>query len=286
MKKSIWTEQRDDFFVKRFNELFSEWKQKGGKNTQGEFARQICEIRHEKTGEKCPVTNSYVSEWSRGKWFPDQYISEIAEVLGVKEEVFFFQTHDDFYKYSSEYMTKIGHGEFSQFCDEIGLDLRFLYVIRSLMGSSFDELFPLWTPIAPKKSRDISNDDGIYSHMGTECLSTSAKMDDDVNIFQCVVHDEEAETEEGRTITLGRADLRFIKDIQDEVINLIEFCFMKREKDLQKESEEASRRSSPVLPDGGRVVRLLKAEELNQIDRYFKEYVDKKPGTNSQKGGK
>ena len=146
--KSKWTQQRDDFFQKQLKKFFETWHgEDPKKNTQGEFARQVCEIRHKKTGEKCPVTNSYVSEWLRGVWFPEMYLPEIAEVLGVKEEDFFFQTHDDFYKLSSEYMTKIGRGEISQFCDEIGLDLQFLYIIRKLLGSNFDDMFPTWTPL-------------------------------------------------------------------------------------------------------------------------------------------
>ncbi len=271
MKKSKWIEQRDEFFVKRFKELFAEWKKKDRKNTQGEFARQICEIRHKKTGEKCPVTNSYVSEWLRGKWFPDQYIPEIAEVLGVKEDEFYFQTHDDFYKLSSEYMTKLGRGEISQFCDEIGLDLRFLYIIRELIGSDFDRMFPTWTPL------HINHDflsDQTYTRRSPRIWSESAEMDEDVRVLQYEIEVEEDGAQKKRLIPFTRQDLRFLKDVQNEVLDYIEFLMMKRSKDLKREAVEASRRSQHKTNEGGIAFSPLNADELNQIDKYCEEYTD------------
>jgi len=272
MKKSMWTKQRDEFFVKRFNEFFSEWKKKDKKNTQGEFARQICKIRNQKTGEQCPVTNSYVSEWSRGKWFPDQYIPEIAEVLGVNEEDFYFQTDDEFYKLSSEYMTKLGRGEISQFCDEIGLDLRFLYIIRELIGSEFDSAFPTWTPLQrdpdPLRRDPDHLRDQIYIRSPLTFWSGSAEMDEDVRVLQHEVEVEEDGDQKRRLIPFSREDLRFLKDVQTDVMDYIEFLMMKRKKDQIREAEEASRRSRIPLKDGGIEVRDLSADALNQIDPY------------------
>lgn len=262
MKKSIWTKQRDEFFKNKFNEFFEEWKKQGKGNTQGEFARQICEIRNKKTGEKCPVTNSYVSEWARGKWFPDQYISEIAEVLGVKEEDFFFQTRDEFYKLSSEYMTKIGRGEMSQFCDEIGMDLQFLYIIRKLIGSDFENMFPTWTPLQKNPNLML---DQTYIRPTANVWSASAKMDDDVRVLQ---HEIETEEGEQKLIPFTRPDLRFLKEIQTNVLDYIEYLMLKRSKDLIREAEEASKRSRNKLPNGDIEIRPLTPEELNQIDKY------------------
>lgn len=277
--KSKWTQQRDDFFKKQFNVFFEEWKKKDRKkHTQGEFARQICEIRNKKTGEKCPVTNSYVSEWARGKWFPDQYLPEIAEVLGVKEEDFYFQTHDDFYKLSSEYMTKLGRGELSQFCDEIGLDLRFLYIIRELIGSDFDSTFPTWTDL--RKNPNFMSDQ-IYIRRPVSMWSESAEMDDDVRVLQHWIEVEEDGEQRKKLIPFTRPDLRFLKEIQTDVLDYIEYLMMKRTKDLIREAEEATQRSKIKLPDGGIAVKPLTPDELNQIDKYHDyhyEYASKKDG--------
>ena len=274
--KSKWTEQRDAFFVKQFDKFFKEWKdQDRKKNTQGEFARQICEIRKQKTGEQCPVTNSYVSEWARGKWFPDQYLPEIAEVLGVKEEEFFFQTHDDFYKYSSEYMTKVGRDEISQFCDDIGLDLRFLYIIRELIGSDFDDMFPTWTPL--HQNPDLFSEDK-YIRRDRTIWSESAEMDPDVRVLQYIMrYEEDGETKE-KLIPFTHQDLRFIKDVQNKVVDYIEFLMMKQGKDLKREAKKATNRSQTKLKNGGIAFRPLNAEELNEIDTYCNEYVDQKDG--------
>ena len=262
--------------MKQFNKYFKEWKEKDKKkNTQGEFARQICEIRKKKTGEKCPVTNSYVSEWVRGVWFPDQYLPEIAEVLGVKEEEFFFQTHDDFYKLSSEYMTKVGRDEISRFCEDIGLDLRFLYIVRELIGSDFDSMFPTWTPIT--QNPDILSDDS-YIRQDRKMWSESAEMDDDVRVLQYYMkYEEDGETKE-KLIPFTRQDLRFIKDVQDSVVDYVEYRMMKQEKDLKRDAKRASEKARIKMKNGGIAFRPLNAEELNQIDTYCEEYSDQKEG--------
>ena len=271
MKKSEWTEQRDEFFVERFKGFYADWKKKDKQNTQGKFARQICEIRNRKTGEKCPVTNSYVSEWLRGKWFPEQYIPEIAEVLGVKEEDFYFQTHDEFYKFSSEYMTKLGRGEISQFCNEIGLDLRFLYIIRELIGSDFDSIFPTWTPL--QKNPNFMSD-RTYTRRPVSVWSESAEMDEDVRVLQYEVEVQENGETKRKLIPFTRPDLRFLKDIQTDVLDYIEFLMMKRSKDLIRESEEASRLSQRKTKNGEIALIPLTANELNQVDKYCNEYTD------------
>lgn len=275
MTNPKWTQQRDDFFVEVLKREFLKWKEKDKGNTQGEFARQICEIRKKKTGEKCPVTNSYVSEWLRGKWFPEQYIPEIAEVLGVEEEVFFFRTHDEIYRLSSENATEWARGEISQFCDEIGLDRHFLRIIRELFGSDFDEMFPTWTEIIQNPN---FLDNQTYIRRKPASWSIQAEMDEDVRFLQYEIDDGKGGK---KLIPFTREDLRFLKDVQTDVVDRVEYLMMKRKKDLQREAEEATRRSQHNMKNGGIAFKPLTIEELNQIDKYHDyhyQYTSQKDG--------
>lgn len=220
MKQSvIWAKQRKDFFKRRFNELYSEWKKRDKGNTQGEFARQICEIRNKNTGEKCPVTNSYVSEWKRGKWVPDQYIPEIAKVLGVKEEEFSFNTHDDLYRHSSEYITEFGRSDLSQFCYDIGLNLQFLSSIRKLIGPDFDSMFPIYLPIPDREECMLPN---------KRKLADSAPIDNMLQYLQV--------ERDGKTITLHKCDLAYLKEVQDQIVEFVSYLFYKRSEEMKKEA--------------------------------------------------
>ena len=215
MKKSKWTQQRDDYFVNVFKEKFSDWKKKDKGNTQGEFARQICEIRKKKTGEKCPVTNSYVSEWLRGKWFPEQYLPEIAEVLGVKDEDFFFQTDEEKYKYSSDYINGIGKANID-FAKQRGLNIDLIDALSGIID--FNGLFPVYLPIPDRDDCLLPNK---RSH------GDSAPIQE--NQFMQIER-------EGKTITFHKCDLMYLKEVQDQVVAFVEFLFYKRSKEMSKEA--------------------------------------------------
>lgn len=263
--KSKIIQQRDDYFASRFNEFFKAWKEKDKKkNTQGEFARQICEIRKKKYKEKCPVTNSYVSEWSRGVWFPELYLPEIAEVLGVNESDFYFQ-RDDIYSLSSEYMTKLGKGEMSRYCEEVGLDLRFLHIVRDLMGPDFDRSFPTWTPL--EMSHNIF-DDKTYRRRPPEMWSESAEMDGTVRVLQyTLTYKEDGETKE-KLLPFTRGDITFLKELQDDTIEYVEFLLRKHAKRLKRDEDRANEMSRIEDKKGMVAVRQLSIEDLNQIDHY------------------
>lgn len=263
--KSKMIQQRDDFFVERFNAFYNEWHNKDKKkNTQGEFARRICEIRNNKTQEKCPVTNAYVSDWKNGRWFPEQYLPEIAEVLGVNESDFFFQ-QDDLYSLSSEYMTKLGKGEMSRYCEEVGLDLRFLHIVRDLMGPDFDRSFPTWTPL--EMSHNIF-DDKTYRRRPPEMWSESAEMDGTVRVLQyTLTYKEDGETKE-KLLPFTREDITFLKELQDDTIEYVEFLLRKHAKRLKRDEDRANEMSRIEDKKGMVAVRQLSIEDLNQIDHY------------------
>lgn len=274
--KSILTQQRDEYFVKQFQKLFGAWKAKDKSHTQGEFARLICKIRKAKTGEKCPVTNSYVSEWLRGKWFPEMYLPEIAEVLGVDTEDFFPSTREELYENSSLHMNKFRNEEILPFCEKIGLDVSFIDAIRKQVD--FEKLFPLFVPamINPDANGFI---DGKYYTLSPEYfLANSAPMDDDTfqvkREFDCL-YNEKGEIEPMESlITLSKADLLFLRDVQKDVARYIEFLFMKRREEMQDEVDRMNEASKKQLPDGGRAHVRLTRKQVCEIAPYYKAFND------------
>lgn len=263
MKKYI--QQRNDFFYARFKELFEEWKSKDRKtNSQYKFAKLVCDEWNKNHTEKCKVTNRNISEWLHEKWFPEKYIPEIAKVLGVDEKDFFFPS-DDLYSLSSEYMTKLGKGEMSRYCEEVGLDLRFLHIVRDLMGPDFDRSFPTWTPL--EMSHNIF-DDKTYRRRPPEMWSESAEMDGTVRVLQyTLTYKEDGETKE-KLLPFTREDITFLKELQDDTIEYVEFLLRKHAKRLKRDEDRANEMSRIEDKKGMVAVRQLSIEDLNQIDHY------------------
>lgn len=274
-------EKKPILFPVLFPEQLKNWceneKKEGRKGTQYEFAK------------KCEVDGSRVTDWKTGRQgIPYSYLDKICEVLGVSEDVYYPTTHDDLYKYSSEYMTSVGENRYIPLCEEIGLDIDFLYIIKKILGSEFEEKFPIWTPLVrglPVKEinslehiqKMFTNFD--YRHADLSILSESARMGKGedafpLNTFQTEVEVEIDGEKERRLITMSRADLKFLLDVQEEVKDYIKFLFWKRRKEMKREEEEATRRTRIVSPNGTEQFRALSAEELNEIDKYFKGYVD------------
>lgn len=231
---------------------------------------------HEDFGQKLnpSVLRGSVANWSKGKNIPTpERLKEICEVFGVPEDYFDTSnaTRDELYQYESEYMTEIMVKDAIPFCKLIGLDLDFLRGVRSVMGDKFDISFPIWTPIMQNPQR-ASVENYIRSRSS---LAVSAQTDQKHSVFQVNAPEVIGDESSRRLVTMGHADLEFLRDLQEEVSDYIEFQFLRRLKGQIKEVEEANRRSLVPLSDGGYAIRQLKAEELNQIDKYGR-YRDEK----------
>lgn len=252
-------------FGKMFSELFEKGKREGKWNSQEDFGQVLDPNR--------PASRGSVSNWCKGKDIPTpDRLKQICEIFGVNEDYFKVDhlSPEEKYKLSIEYMTKTGHEEIVPYCKEIGLDLLFVNAVRSLFGSDFDEVFPLWTPIGENPKMGMEP----FERRRDKILATSAPMTDGLNIFQMLVDDLETEKKK-RVITLSRADLSFLRDVQEEVREYIEFLFVKRSKDQKKEVEEANLQALVPIDDNQFEIRRDKAD-LNQIDKYFHGYTNKK----------
>lgn len=236
-------------------------KEEGRNGSQYAFAKKV------------GVEPYYVTDWKTGRQgIPYTYIDKICEVLGVSKEVYYPTTHNELYKYSSDYMTEVGEKTIAPLCEKIGLNKELIILIQRMFPNDFEELFPFWTPIRPtRKMYSVEP----YEHSDISCLSDSAKMKNGYNLFQFKVKANENQT---KTITLSEADLLFLRDVQEDIKDYIEFLFLKRKKEMKTEGKVASERSwKPNAKGSGRVFVPLRANDLNEIDKYFKGYVDEKP---------
>jgi len=256
--------KKREFFVKKFVPKLDEWKknnkEKGG--TQKAFAKLI------------GVSEDMIKAYRTGEAYPrEKTLKEIRRVLGVSEDYFTPTTEKELYEYSQGYMTDIGENRILPYCEDIGLDPQFLVVISHLIGESLGDQFPFWTPISMSaKTLFRLEDRKMYDRPDPFVFwSDSAEMDPDLKMFQIEITGSDDKKEKKR-LTLSDPDLRFLRNVQDEVRDFVEYLFHKRKKELRREVEEASRRSVSQIEGGGESHRKLTGEELNEIDKYYSGY--------------
>ena len=249
------------FFIDKFVPKLEEWKDanKGKGGTQKAFASLI------------GVTENMIGQYKTGDAYPNEKrLKRIISALGVPDDYFTPKTQSELFQYSPEYVSNIGSNKIAPYCEEIGLNTQFLQTVRSLIGDDLGDQFPFWTPIMQRMTLDTHNS---YSRPDpVEFWNNSAEMKPEVKMFQIEVP---AKDDSGnKRLTLTSPDLLFLRDVQEEVVNYVEFLFYKRKKELKEECEEASRKALIPLQNGGSGTKPLSADELNEIDKYYSDYVD------------
>lgn len=255
-------EARKKFFAKRFTVALEEWKrknkEKGGKSDlQKSFALMI------------GVTDNMIPQYKSGKSYPRRgTIENIIKVLGVPDDYFTPTTHDELYEGSSEFITELGrrHVEFSE---EIGLDLNMVKALHSLLD--WDTLFPQYSPIIEYRT------DLLPEYKRQSDFAESAPIDPSLDFLQI--------ERDGQTLTLHRCDLAYLKEVQDKVVELVEFLFYKRHGEMEKEVEEVNRRTHLKTTDGGEAFRPIHKDEMFEIDRFAKYAYKDEPEEGGQDNG-
>ena len=283
MKSTKWIDQRNQYFQDAFSHYLKLWHQENKENTQGKLARIICQIR-EKKGKKSTVTASYISEWKRGKWFPEEYLEDIAEAFGIDVEKLTPSTMQEQYRISSDYTTELGRKLLDKACRSFGLDIAFLDAVRSLFGSEFKDVFPVWTPITLSNSIMPNLDDLIKSedyvqnaYIRAEKKALAEAADAENNIarqiqMQIEIKDKDGNTEY-RTVFLSELDLLFIRDVQNNVKDYIEYLFYKREKEMAQEVEKCNVEANHVV-DGVVHFYLI---DTSSYDKYYQKFIAEQP---------
>lgn len=260
----------DDFvksvFCARIRDGYEKGKSRGKWKTQKQFGEAV----------DPPATPGAVSNWMNGTDIPSaERRKSMIDLFEVPDDYFDYDS-DDVYRYSTKYTTGLARTEISQFCDEIGLNTSFLLAMRDLFGADFGEHFPVWTQFIRDTDARATE---AYKLRDPNMWSTSKEMDEEYRFFQYEVTVEKDGKKEKRLLILSAADLRFLRDVQQDIKDYVElFLFEKRKKERLEELAEVNRRAK--IWNGNRSYQLidLPARELNEIDKYFHEYTDRKKG--------
>lgn len=220
MSRTPIDKQNRAIFGARFSEQFQKWKCAEKGRTQESFGQLF----------DPPVRRGTVANWCIGKTIPNPYNTKrICEIFGVTDNYFNpdTATHDELYKNSSNFIEGIGkkHVDFARL---IGLDLD---LVRSLSNCvDFDKLFPVYSPI-DHETVDPETSKKIYDRE-VDFMDSAHVEDVDEKLRFLQVE------QKMKRITLHRCDLAFLKEVQDQIINYVEFLFYKRTEEMKREVEE------------------------------------------------
>lgn len=245
-------------FLDKFPMQLKAWKEQqkaeGKSGSQYDFARQV------------GVEPYYVTDWKTGRHgIPYTYIDKICEVLGITPDVYEPRTATEKYKYVSDYITKIGRDNIS-FANEKGLDLTLVEALTKIVD--FDSQFPVYAPITSKGG----SLEPEYTRMVN---ADSAPIDKKLEFLQV--------TKDGKRITLHRADLAFLKEVQDKIAEYVEFLFHKRTQEMKDEVIRFNEGLRKKLTNGGVAMIKPTKKYVESIDRFTK--YDLEENNDSKKKG-
>lgn len=232
-------------FGVRFSEQLKKWQSVEKSRTQEDFGKLF----------DPPVSRVSVNRWCRGETIPKpKCLKQICEIFAVEENYFdtTTATHDELYKYSSAFQTALGkkHVEFAKL---IGLDLNLIRALSDCVG--FDNLFPLYSPI-DKKSIEPQTLNMIYERRDLFADSAPVEeVDEGLRFLQV--------EKSGKRKTFHRCDLVFLKEVQDQIVNYVEFLFYQREKEMKEEVKQFNQDLIEVTVNGKPVPDSEKEKYLN-----------------------
>lgn len=174
--------------------------------TQYDFAKQV------------GVPPYYVTDWKTGRsGIPYKHLSKICEVLGVSEDRYYLKTHTEHYENSKRYITEVGKKN-ADLAKEKGLDLDLVRALSQVVD--FDESFPVYAPFNRIKGstvcRSVNND--------------SAPIDSSLDYLQV--------EQDGKRKTFHVADLAFLKEVQDQVVDYVNYLFYRRKQEMKREEAQ------------------------------------------------
>lgn len=254
---------------RKFNEAYDKkWKSRGKGYTQQAFADEINKIKTEKYGIQATIDNRCVSKWANGTRPEKENLDCICEVLGLP--INHFEPSDrDLYRDSSKFITALGRDNVD-FAKEKGLDLDFVKGLQNVVD--FDSLFPLYSRII------VDNSDLLPTYKRQSNFADSAPIDDELDFLQ--IHRGD------KTLTFHRCDLAYLREVQDQVVEFVEFLFYKRHEEMKREVEEINKRTHMKTSNGGEGFRPLHQDEMLEIDRLIQYAYKDAPEEGGQDNGK
>ena len=193
-----------------------------------------------------------ISNYMKAVNYPDPVtLQRLCEVLETTPEELnglndSFRKH---YQYDEDTADSVRRG-YDAFCSGIGLNNDFLKYIRSALP---DESFPLFAPI----QSDPMIDQYIRRPAEETAVATYGK---EYQIVTCDnIHTD-----------LTYPDYAFLKDVQDQVTELIEYLYFKRKKQLDEALKKVNDEFIITSPDGLTFTRQVSKTKLCESDPYYR----------------
>lgn len=239
----IWEDNKRKFFSDRLQTALEEWKSLGNGRTEGVFAKLA------------GISQNSITDYKKCRTYPsEKTLEKIAKTLRKPKSYFVPNTRAEKYALSPSYITKIGRQHVA-YSKKIGLDLDFARALHNIID--YDAKFPLYSDIVCVSSESFSPS---TQYIRNPNFMPSAKMDIDENLSFLQMQ------KDGQTVTMHYCDLGFLKEVQDQVVEYVEYLFYKRQEEMKKEVEEANKKHVVQMEGGGVGYRKLTLRDMLRID--------------------
>lgn len=238
------------FFKSKLLPKLDDWKKKRKAEGKG--------YSDEAFADTVGVSRGSVARWKMGK-IPDEVnMKALCKELGVPDDYFQITSVEDMFQYSQEYITSEVGKKRVEKAKEVGLNLDLVKVLSEIMD--FDKLFPAYAPINDFRMKGIFEREFSRSeHMN------SAPIDESLKFLQV--------NQDGRIKTLNDIDIIYLKEVQDQIVDFVEYLFYKRSREMEREVEKFNSDSKIVKNENGKKQTLIKSISKDYIlehDRFAK----------------
>lgn len=227
-------------FATRLRYYVEKWQKEEGK-TQDDLAEAVG------LSDRKSISN-YLNAYQKPS---KEKLLNLCDVLGTTPDEL-NGLNDDFitkYQYDSKTASSVRNG-YEAFCTGIGLSNDFLKYVRSALP---DESFPLFTRIVA---------DPLTDHFYRE----DSKITAETNIGS----EYQIYTAAGEHTDLSYPDYAFLKDVQDQVTELVEYLYFKRQKQLDAALKTVNDECIVTSQTGLTIVKEPSEKLLCDTDPYYR----------------
>lgn len=219
---------KSKIFGARMKKKFLEWQENRRKEGKPFSMKAFGEMLSPR------ASRGSIENYLKGKQLPGRdRIKQICELLGVDEEYFDLEnaSHGELYEYSSAFQEDVAQKNLS-FAKERGLDVSFVEALSKIVD--FDTWFPVYSDIRYKREIELkpNGDATMAIEFYRPDTADPAPIDGSLRFMQV--------NQDGKITTMHRADMAFLKEVQDQVVRFVEFLFYERSKEMDREIEKCT----------------------------------------------
>lgn len=268
LKNTFLKEEYQTEFSKRFSEKYEKWKRSGDGERKNDiiFADEVFNYERDhgtgskKLGKGCNAKSIY--DYRKGNSMPGNKsrMIALAAVLGCDVSELLPSTIADKHRFLPGYINQVG-SELEKYAQSIGLSLHFVAALKEIVPD-YSNVFPLFLPVHESSDAfDLSNAYTRYKESDAcNDFEISKKSGNDIFQFEY----------DGKTITISKSDLDYLKTLQDEIVSFVLYQFSRREKEMETEIDTLNAHINE-LRKGGFVGLPLPYSELSKYIRYLHE---------------